>query len=236
VDLKFFSLLVGIILVSGLISAPMAYAIPASGDMSKPTTPDPSNPISTDGGSEDTYTIDRIIKYDPDAGPWVKELSVNEGTTTYFMMETITVAADSPPIEDWHEVIMTPDTTWLTSCPVIGGPSFSPMITTPAGPVGPSMMDATGIWFDFPPVLPGESFTVKKCYDTSAANTVFIYEWPTIKENGRMAVGGEFIPIDATAVLIAGVQSNALTVLSAFVVIGAISFGVLVISVKRKRN
>jgi len=41
---------------------------------------------------------------------------------------------------------------------------------------------------------------------------------------------------DATAVLIAGAQSNALSVLSAFVVIGAIAFGTLYISVNRKRN
>jgi len=59
---------------------------------------------------------------------------------------------------------------------------------------------------------------------------------PPIIPPPRIAVGGEFIPIDATAVLIAGVQSNALSVLSAFVVIGAIAFGALVISVKRKRN
>ncbi len=52
----------------------------------------------------------------------------------------------------------------------------------------------------------------------------------------RTAVGGEFIPIDATAVLIAGIQTNALSVLSAFVVIGAIAFSVLVITVKRKQN
>jgi len=52
----------------------------------------------------------------------------------------------------------------------------------------------------------------------------------------RTAVGGEFIPIDATAVLIAGAQTNALGILSVFIVIGAISFGALVISVKRKRN
>ncbi len=50
------------------------------------------------------------------------------------------------------------------------------------------------------------------------------------------AIGGEFIPIDATAVLIAGIQTNALSVLSAFVVIGAIAFGTLYFSVKRKRN
>ena len=61
-----------------------------------------------------------------------------------------------------------------------------------------------------------------------------IREYPT--NGGGTAVGGEFIPIDATAVLIAGAQSNALTILSAFVVIGAIAFGTLVISIRRKRN
>ena len=55
-------------------------------------------------------------------------------------------------------------------------------------------------------------------------------------ERPPMQVGGEFIPIDATAVLIAGMQTNALSVLSAFVVIGAIAFGTLYFSVKRKRN
>lgn len=40
-------------------------------------------------------------------------------------------------------------------------------------------------------------------------------------------------PGDA-AVLIAGMQTNALSVLGAFVVIGAIAFGTLYISVKRK--
>jgi len=42
-------------------------------------------------------------------------------------------------------------------------------------------------------------------------------------------------PGDA-AVLIAGMQTNSLSVLGAFVVIGAIAFGTLYISVKRKRN
>jgi len=42
-------------------------------------------------------------------------------------------------------------------------------------------------------------------------------------------------PGDA-AVLIAGIQTNALSILGAFAVIGAITFGTLYISVKRKRN
>ncbi len=49
-----------------------------------------------------------------------------------------------------------------------------------------------------------------------------------------MTFGGEFIPIDATAVLIAGIQINALSILGAFVVIRAVAFGTLYISVKRK--
>jgi len=61
-------------------------------------------------------------------------------------------------------------------------------------------------------------------------------EPPIIPPPRVTAVGGEFIPIDATAVLIAGAQTNALSILSAFVVIGAIAFGTLYISVKRKRN
>jgi len=50
------------------------------------------------------------------------------------------------------------------------------------------------------------------------------------------AVGGEMMPIDTTAVLIAGIQTNGYSIFGTFVVIGAIAFGALVISVKRKPN
>jgi len=60
-----------------------------------------------------------------------------------------------------------------------------------------------------------------------------IRQYPT---GGGTAVGGEFIPIDATAVLIAGAQTNALSVLGAFAVIGAIAFVTLYYSVKRKKT
>jgi len=48
------------------------------------------------------------------------------------------------------------------------------------------------------------------------------------------AVGGELIPIDSTAILIAGAQTNALSILGAFVAIGAIAFGALYITSKKK--
>lgn len=50
------------------------------------------------------------------------------------------------------------------------------------------------------------------------------------------AVGGEMMPIDTTAVLIAGIQTNAYSILGTFVTIGAIAFGALVISVKRNQT
>ena len=74
------------------------------------------------------------------------------------------------------------------------------------------------------------------CWCTPLNGVVGTTVPPDICDLRPMQVGGEFIPIDTTAVLIAGVETNALSILSAFVVIGAITFGALVISVKRKRN
>ncbi len=64
-----------------------------------------------------------------------------------------------------------------------------------------------------------------------ALNTILWLNECTVR-----AIGGEFIPIDATAVLIAGAQTNALSILGAFVVIGAIAFGTLYFTTKRKHN
>jgi len=74
---------------------------------------------------------------------------------------------------------------------------------------------------------PGSNFISPECEDLARAIE-------TCRPTFCRAVGGDMIPLDATAVLIAGIQTNALSVLSAFVVIGAIAFGALVISVKRK--
>jgi len=236
-DSKFLSIFFGLIFTLGLFSAPVAYAIPASEGPGPSTT----DTFEDTGGP---YTISKTIKFDPDAGPWIKELDVGEAFTRK-IIETITVDPTSPPISDWHQLIINPSPTapaavWV-DCP--GAAPIPPFVVTPAGSfpgmIGTSPGGAPGdsVWFDFPPVLPGESFTIEKCFLPTSPSTITIHQWPTIKDgNGRMAVGGEFIPIDATAVLIAGAQSNALTILSAFVVIGAIAFGTLYFSVKRKRN
>lgn len=49
-------------------------------------------------------------------------------------------------------------------------------------------------------------------------------------------VGGEFLPIDTTALLVAGAQTNAVWMLSALAVIGSVAFGALYISSKKSEN
>jgi len=46
-------------------------------------------------------------------------------------------------------------------------------------------------------------------------------------------VGGELLPIDSTALLLAGAQTNAVWIMSALVVIGSVAFGALYITSKR---
>ncbi len=47
------------------------------------------------------------------------------------------------------------------------------------------------------------------------------------------AVGGTFIPIDTTALLLAGIQTNALWIMSTLAIIGIVAFGAVYITVKK---
>jgi len=46
-------------------------------------------------------------------------------------------------------------------------------------------------------------------------------------------VGGEFLPIDSTALILAGAQTNAVWIMSALAVIGSVAFGALYITSKK---
>jgi len=48
-----------------------------------------------------------------------------------------------------------------------------------------------------------------------------------------VVVGGEFLPIDSTALLLAGAQTNAVWIMSALAVIGSVTFGALYITTKK---
>jgi len=46
-------------------------------------------------------------------------------------------------------------------------------------------------------------------------------------------VGGELLPIDSTALLVAGAQTNAVWIMSALAVIGSVAFGALYLKTRR---
>jgi len=51
--------------------------------------------------------------------------------------------------------------------------------------------------------------------------------------SANQVVGGELLPIDTTALLIAGAKTNAVWILSALAVIGSLAFGALYITTKK---
>jgi len=52
-------------------------------------------------------------------------------------------------------------------------------------------------------------------------------------DESRECVGGEFLPIDSTALILAGAQTNAVWIMSALAVIGSVAFGALYITSKK---
>lgn len=60
-----------------------------------------------------------------------------------------------------------------------------------------------------------------------------VEHWFLLTGNPPKVVGGELLPIDATALLVAGAQTNAVWMLSALAVIGSLAFGALYLKTKR---
>jgi len=225
------SFLLGVILTASLPIAQIAFAIEAS-DQPGPPTPDPGNPIS----DEDDATLDGIyqvggpIVYNPAKGPWVKEfVFVPNGAPIREISEGLTVGVTSPPIADWHEVITSGNAKWVF-CP--GGGTFPPIPPTASGPFGSvtGMITTTSttddtLWFDFSPVLPTEVFSIQKCFEYTAISIslVVVEQFPTIK---KVSVGGEFIPLDSTMILLAGTQTTAAWMIP--VIVSAIGIGIVI--------
>ena len=57
--------------------------------------------------------------------------------------------------------------------------------------------------------------------------------WEVPGDCSKKVVGGESLPIDSSALLLAGVQTNSVWILSALAVIGSVAFGTLYIKTKR---
>lgn len=218
-------------MISGITAVQYSSAVTAGMGGADP----PPVFFGDDGDDGDVNVADTII-LDPGAGPWIKHLEYLGPMTP--IVEVLTVGP-GPDWCDWHESIDIPPTdpaaVYSAGSFDIDGGGFTAI---------PGIAGTTSFDLLFIPCLPPTTvLTIMKTIDSPSGITstghpgvafLQIREYPT--NGGGTAVGGEFIPIDATAVLIGGAQSNALTILSAFVVIGAIAFGTLYFSVKRKRN
>jgi len=223
-----------LILVSGLLGAPMAFGFIGASEGPETTGGTITSDFDDDDdGVEDGNFIRTVtIKYCPECGPWIKIFNTGFAsiTNSFYLEETINVElidTSSVPISDWHEIMVpsnptAPDAIWSTSCTAPDGSTFSPNVVTPDGTFQPTMMDDLGIWFDFPPVPPGSSFTVFKCYDLIINHPIEVHEWPTVPP----AVGGEFIGIETTSVLAAGAQYTAAWMIP--VIVSAIGIGIVI--------
>jgi len=205
------------ILSIGLASAP-AYAqstISASGGTgSSPVTfhnvfsgPCNGSPPQ-DGCAED---IIETVTFCPTCGPWVKTFDAEDtfggpavNGAVIHVHEFLTIQGTD--WSDWHERIITPG--WI----YVINPPTTPIITTPAG-VTPTIvaMAPNELWIDFdPPLLESQQppqLTILKymeCTLPGGCNSIVVVEqFPTVE----IPVGGTMIPIDTTALLLAGVQS-----------------------------
>jgi len=84
------------------------------------------------------------------------------------------------------------------------------------------------------PTGPGGASPVTGWQDNNVGGTQSYDLFLTgVSGNGCDVVGGELLPIDSTALLIAGAQTNAVWIMSALAVIGSIAFGALYITSKR---
>ncbi len=200
----------------GFILLPDAFAIDIGDKVGGPSTL--TDDIQADGPSSNTFTIPQTVKYDPTKGPWIKVLDVTSGGTFPIkkIIEPITVAAGSPDITDWHQVLL-PNTVpfpgqaaqWINCPPENAGDPTPPRITGPGFQVDGVIMSSQAgftddaVWFDFPPVSQGMLFTVEKCLAIIEAQalSITISQFPTCKS--CETVGGELIPLDNVSLILA---------------------------------
>jgi len=191
--------------------------------------PDPEQPeqcIPNTGGGPSTWVIDFVtISFVPGAGPWVKALDVPPDLVFDILMEDIEVGA-GPDWTDLHEEIQTPD--WVfTDVTIVTNTGELHIIPGPT----------TYVWVDFDnPLPPGTLIGIQKSLSyigdpILGSSIIVIWEYPTIDETG---IGGETIPIDTAALLLAGAQSNAFSILGGLSVLGAAVFGAIFLLNRRK--
>jgi len=178
--------------------------------------PHPSNPI--DGAAIVNIPAVTIEACDPESScpPLLKQIDFSVFPMPVFpdgivIHEEFIVGQGSPEWWDWHERI---SDVVLENVFFTGSASISKVAAGAPCDVGTSTIfdfDADReIWFDFEGNIGGLNFGDKLCVwkDVSTASPTSspftgileIEEWPTIHK--KMAVGGELIPLDTTALII----------------------------------
>jgi len=226
VKTKIIPLLVVIFSLFGTTLIPQSYA----------QVPDPSvnasecsgpNEISTFNAEIDVdgfsswFFSNHIVTLDPNFGPWQKELVPEAGVpidvgnpqTLFDFEETIEVGPGMS-FTDWHEVILTPNWIWEQ-----GG--------TDVSPEGTIIENGNEISITFNnPVNPGTIIQITKILQyvgpgsvISDANPLVLIQNPTSVECDEV-VGGEIIPIEITSLALAGIQTNAIWILTLLITIG----------------
>jgi hypothetical protein len=211
--------------------------------------PHPDGPISPDDMGAAHFmphTVDACLTDVADCPPLMKTVNpFPPGQTNPILNsvhEEFIVGSGGPAWTDWHEKIYPSFSGWIfTGVQIAIVPAANSCPSSGTTLPGAVMGGGQQVWIDFDPALMSDQ---KLCLwkevefqGSTSPPQLQILEWPTTNgDRNGSPVGGEFIPIDATAVLIAGVQSNAINILTGLMVIGAIAFGALYVSVKRKNN
>ena len=102
--------------------------------------------------------------------------------------------------------------------------------TFPNGQQGTPMATAP---FSFTPQALGVFAMSFSCIDEFGGSSLPVSYTINVQPLMMNPVGGEFLSIDSTALILAGAQSNAVWLMSALAVIGSVAFGALYITTKK---
>jgi len=199
--------------------------------------------------TERVWVVDpHEIIYDPNFGPWQKNLlpvggvgsfDVDDDTTggdqTFFLITEEVTVGQGLPFTDWHEELDAPGWEWQEG--TISNENF-------VDDVEGMIVDNT-IWFFFnQPLVPGTILEIEKEFayvgplggfdseptetaEISDTNPLVLVQFPTTNGNNCevVVVGGELISIDSTVLLISSVHQNSIWLL---LVISGIIIGIFI--------
>ena len=213
------------------------------------------DPQNLQTGCFDYEIENTFVFYDPNAGAWHKHLQDPNNdcqSPICTLTETITIFSGGPDWNDWHEVLFEPDgATWI-DVKVTINPGPGQIVLTDSDDnvvIGDTNTGDDTVWIFFDEPLPvGTVLLIEKTWELSGATPdpfpdhplgeVTILQFPSVPDDEPPPpptppiVGGELLPIDNTALLLAGLQTSAIWMLP--VLAGAAGAGFAAFKLRRK--